>query len=100
MVLSYNNFPILLALLSFFCMANMDVGLGQGREQAIFAHPCAHCLCTSCTADAEAFQQELHKAAIRSLLRLEYERHCCALSGKLLLDNSYAVLTVLRNMLH
>jgi Na+/H+ antiporter NhaC len=67
--LSNNNFPILLALLSVFCVAYMDVG--QGREQG-----------------AEAFQQELHNAAMRPLLRLEYEQHCCALSGKLLMDNS------------
>jgi len=38
--------------------------LGQGREQG-----------------AEAFQQELHNAAMRPLLRLEYEQHCCAISG-------------------
>jgi hypothetical protein len=43
--LSKNNFPILLALLPVFCVAYMDVG--QGREQ-----------------DAEAFQQELHNAAM------------------------------------
>jgi Na+/H+ antiporter NhaC len=59
--LSKNNFPILLALLSVFCVAYMDVG--QGREQ-----------------DAEALQQELHNAAMRLLLRLEYEQHCCAIS--------------------
>jgi hypothetical protein len=73
--LSKNNFPILLALLSVFSVAyvihgcisvargrmpeaTMDVG--QGREQ-----------------DAEAFQQELHNAAMRPLLRLEDEQHCC-----------------------
>ena len=50
--LSMNNYPILLALLSLFCVAYMDVG--QEREQG-----------------AEALQQELHNAAMRSLLRLE-----------------------------
>jgi hypothetical protein len=48
MSLSKNNFPILLALLSLFGVAYMDVG--QGREQ-----------------DAEAFQQELHNVAMRPL---------------------------------
>ena len=43
----------------------MDVG--QGREQ-----------------DAEAFQQELHNAAMRPLLRLEDEQNCCAISGSYL----------------
>jgi hypothetical protein len=55
-----NNFPILLALLSLFCVAYMDVG--QGREQG-----------------AEALQQKLHNAAMRLLLRLEEEQHCCAI---------------------
>jgi hypothetical protein len=58
-------FPILLALLSLFCVAYMDVG--QGREQ-----------------DAEAFQQEFHNAAMRPLLRLEDEQHYCAISGNYL----------------
>ncbi len=51
---------ILLALLSLFCVAYMDVG--QGREQG-----------------AEALQQKLHNAAMRLLLRLEEEQHCCAI---------------------
>ena len=57
--------PSCFALLSFFCVAYMDVG--QGREQ-----------------DAEAFQQKLHNAAMRPLLRLEDEQHCCAISGSYL----------------
>jgi hypothetical protein len=63
--LSKNNFPILLALWSLFCVAYMDVG--QGREQG-----------------AEALQQELHNPAMRPLLRLEYKLHCCAISGSYL----------------
>jgi hypothetical protein len=61
MSLSKNNFQILLALLSLFCVAYMDVG--QGREQG-----------------AVAFQQELHNPATRPLLRLENKQHCCAIS--------------------
>jgi len=59
---SKNNLPILLALLSVFSVAYMDVG--QGREQ-----------------DAEALQQKLHNPAMRLLLRLEYEQHFCAISA-------------------
>jgi hypothetical protein len=33
---------------------------------------------------SSAFQQELHKAAMRLLLRLEDEQHCCAISGSYL----------------
>jgi hypothetical protein len=29
---------------------------------------------------SSAFQQEFHNAAMRPLLRLEYEQHCCAIS--------------------
>jgi hypothetical protein len=35
-------------------------------------------------------QQELHNAAMRPLLRLEYEQHCCAISGSYLWTTPYA----------
>ena len=57
---SKNNLPILLALLSIISVAYMDVE-GQGREQAVSAHPALTAFVHPYTAGAEALQQELHK---------------------------------------
>ena len=46
--LSNNNFPILLALLSVFCVAYMDVGQGREQERKLCSKSYIKLLCAPC----------------------------------------------------
>ena len=48
--LSNNNFPILLALLSVFCVAYMDNGLGREQERKPSSKSYITLLCAPCCA--------------------------------------------------
>jgi hypothetical protein len=48
--LSNNNFPILLALLSVFCVAYMDNGLGCEQERKLSSKSYITLLCAPCRA--------------------------------------------------
>ena len=49
-VLSNNNFPILLALLSLFCVAYMDTGPGRDQERKLSSKSYITLLCSPCCA--------------------------------------------------
>ena len=55
-------------------------------EQSLLLSRCPKITSRSCLpcCPSSAFQQKLHNAAMRPLLRLEDEQHCCAISGSYL----------------